>query len=160
MAGEPADRRRRPIQPTLARRSNGDIVAYCRDSGGPPNRVLESVSHDEGQSWSLAVDTDLANPGSSLAALTLADGRWLLAYNDTESGRRRLAVSLSDDEGRSWPHKRYLEQDESGAAEFSYPTAIQTRDGRIHVTYSFNVQAGAAIKHASFAPAWIEGGGD
>ncbi len=144
-----------PIQPTLARRSNGDVVAYCRDSGGPPNRVLESVSHDEGRSWSIATDSELPNPGSSLALLGLADGRWAMVYNDTESGRHRLAVALSDDEGRSWPHQRYLERDDAGHGRFGYPTAIQSQDGRIQVTYSHEVQDGAAIKHASFPPDWI-----
>jgi predicted neuraminidase len=146
------------IQPTLARRSNGDLVAYCRDNGGPPKRVLESVSHDQGQTWSVAVDSNLPNPGSSIAAISLADGRWALIYNDTESGRARLAAALSEDEGNSWPHKRYLERDEvsaPGEAEFSYPTAIQSRDGRIHVTYSQSLSSGATIKHASFAPDWI-----
>jgi len=144
-----------PIQPTLAQRSNGDIVAYCRDSGVPPPRIMASLSRDEGESWSIARDTELPNPGSSIALLTLADGRWLLAYNDTESDRHRLAASLSEDEGRSWPHKRYLERDEAGEGSFSYPTAIQSRDGRIHVTYSYAAASGAAIKHASFRPEWI-----
>lgn len=146
------------IQPSLFRKRNGDLVAYCRDNGGPPKRILESVSHDQGQSWSTAGDTNLPNPGSSVAAITLADGRWALVLNDTESGRARLAVALSDDEGQTWPHKRYLERDDTSAAgdaEFSYPTAIQGRDGRIHVTYSQSLPAGATIKHAAFAPEWI-----
>jgi len=144
-----------PIQPTLARRTNGDIVAYCRDSGGPPHRILMSISHDQGDSWSIARDTEIPNPGSSIALLVLATRQWVLVHNDTESGRHQLAVSLSEDEGRSWSHKRYLERDESQSGRFAYPTAIQTHDGRIHVSYSYAVQEGAAIKHAHFAPEWI-----
>jgi predicted neuraminidase len=144
-----------PIQPTLAQRSNGDIVAYCRDSGGPPPRVLESVSRDEGMTWSLAVDTELPNSGSGVALTVLADHRWVMIYNDTESGRHRLAAALSDDEGHSWKHQRYLERDDSERGRFGYPTAIQSRDGQIHVTYSYEVEGGEAIKHASFSPEWI-----
>lgn len=144
-----------PIQPTLARRASGEIVAYCRDSGDAPHRILCSESNDNGETWSLARDTELPNPGSSIALLTLDDGRWLLVYNDTEEGRHRLAVSLSDDEGRTWPHTRYLERDEPGKGSFAYPTAIQTSDGRIHVSYSYDVEAGASIKYASFLPIWV-----
>jgi predicted neuraminidase len=154
-----------PIQPTLARRSNGEIVAYCRDSGVAPGRILESTSKDDGESWSLARDIDIPNSGSSLALLGLKDGRWVLVCNDTEEGRHQLAVMLSEDEGRSWPHKRYLEKAEPGDASFSYPTAIQSRDGRVHVSYSHSVRAGgaksgAAIKHASFEVGWIVEGAE
>lgn len=144
-----------PIQPTLARRADGEIVALCRDSGAAPHRILSSVSRNEGETWSLATDTELPNPGSSLALLGLADGRWALVYNDTEQGRHQLAVALSTDEGRTWPNKRHLEIDSSRANGFGYPTAIQSRDGRIHVTYTYSVKAGKSIKHASFPPEWI-----
>jgi len=83
------------IQPALARRSNGTIVAFVRDVGLAPGRVQVSESHDGGETWSVARDTDLLNPGSSLAVVDLADGRWLLVCNDTESGRHQLAVLVS-----------------------------------------------------------------
>lgn len=146
-----------PIQPTLARRTNGDIVALCRDSGNAPPRVLMSVSTDDGETWSVARDTELPNPGSSLAVVTLNDGRWALVYNDTDQGRHSLAIAISEDEGRTWPHKRHLELAEPRGGSFSYPTAFQATDGRIHVSYSNSVEGGAAIKHASFEPDWVLG---
>jgi predicted neuraminidase len=141
-----------PIQPTIAQRANGDLVALCRDSGRAPGRVMRSVSTDGGETWSLAHDTDLPNPGSSLAVVTLRDGRWALVYNDTEDGRHQLAVALSEDEGETWPWKRYLDKAEANAGSFSYPTAFEAKDGRVHVTYSYRVEGGAAIKHAAFDP--------
>lgn len=144
-----------PIQPTLARRANGEIVALCRDSGPRPGRVLSSVSKDDGETWSLATDTELPNPGSSLALLGLADGRWVLIYNDAEDGRHRLAVALSTDEGRTWPRKRYLDKAGLREGNFGYPTATQSRDGRIHVTYTYAVKAGKTIKHVAFPADWI-----
>jgi predicted neuraminidase len=146
-----------PIQPTIAQRANGDLVALCRDSGRAPGRVMRSVSQDGGETWSLARDTDLPNPGSSLAVVTLRDGRWALVYNDTEDGRHQLAVSLSENEGETWPWKRYLDAAEPGVGSFSYPTAIEAKDGRVHVTYSYRVEGGAAIKHAAFDPDWTKG---
>lgn len=146
-----------PIQPTLARRKNGEIVALCRDSGGAPARVMASESADEGETWSLARDTDLPNPGSSLAVVTLADGRWLLVYNDTEEGRHSLAVALSDDEGQSWPWKRHLERAEPDGGSFSYPTCFQAGNGTVHVSFSYRVKDGASIEHAAFDPDWVLG---
>ena len=75
------ERRLGPIQPTIAVGANGELIALCRDSGRAPGRVLRSVSTDNGETWSLARDTDLPNPGSSLAVVTLRDGRWALVYN-------------------------------------------------------------------------------
>ena len=80
---------------------------------------------------------DLPNPGSGLDGVRLADGRWLLVYNDTVEGRNSLAVSLSDDEGKTWPQTRHLEREAKGS--FHYPCVIQTADGRIHCIYSYFV---------------------
>jgi len=143
------------IQPTLARRQDGTIVAFMRDGGIAPKRVLVSESRDGGQTWSLARDTDLPNPSSSLAVVTLADGRWLLVLNDTEAGRHQLAAVVSTDEGRTWTGKQYLEQSPPGGGSHAYPTAIQARDGRVHVTYSHATRSGKTIKHVEFDPAWL-----
>lgn len=146
-----------PIQPTLARRANGEIVSYSRDSGFDPKRVLESVSKDNGESWSIATDNALPNPGSSLALLNLADGKWVLIYNDTEEGRHQLAAAISTDEGKTWSHKKYLEKAEARAGNFGYPTAVQGSDGRIHVSYSHSLKDGATIKYAAFTAEWVMG---
>jgi predicted neuraminidase len=143
------------IQPSLVQKKDGTLVAFMRDNGNAPKRILRAESRDEGETWSLARDMDLPNPGSSVAALTLADGRWLLIYNDTEVDRSSIAAALSDDEGASWPHIRKLDQ--ADGENFGYPFAIQTEDGRVHVTYSYRGPEGASIVHVNFAPDWIAG---
>jgi len=142
-------------QPTLARRQDGTIVAFMRDDGELPGRVLLSESKDDGESWSVSRDTDLLNPGSSLALVSLADGRWLMVCNDTEEGRHQLAAIVSADEGRTWTGKKYLDKSPAGESEFSYPTAIQARNGRVHVTYTHRVKAGKSIKHVEFDAGWL-----
>ncbi len=154
------------IQPTIARRRDGTLVAYMRDNGPPPKRVHMSTSKDDGVTWSPVVDTELPNPGAGLEVLALRDGSWALIYNDTEKGRHSLAVALSDDEGRSWKWKRHLELDPrgAGAGSFHYPSLFQARDGALHATYSYflnHLPAGQprkSIKHAHFSVGWVKGG--
>ncbi|MBI4874811.1 MAG: exo-alpha-sialidase [Acidobacteria bacterium] len=154
------------VQPSLVRKRDGTLIAYMRDNGPPPKRVLTSVSKDDGVTWSAAVDTEIPNPGSGMEAISLRDGTWAMAFNDLEKGRHSLAVALSDDEGATWKWKRHLELDtrETNPGSFHYPSIIQARDGTLHVSYSYflnHLPAGAArktIKHARFDAAWIKQG--
>jgi hypothetical protein len=140
------------IQPTLAERRDGTVVAYLRDSGVEPGRVQRSESSDGGRTWTVARDTEIPNPGSSLAVLGLRDGRWLMVLNDTESGRHRLAVHVSTDEGMTWVPGPMLSEAAPGQGNFGYPTAIQTRDGRVHVTYTHAVGHQKTIRHVVLDP--------
>ncbi|HDP34506.1 MAG TPA: exo-alpha-sialidase [Candidatus Hydrogenedentes bacterium] len=146
-----------PIQPAVAQRKDGSIVAFCRDSGDAPTRIHRAESRDNGETWTVSRKTELPNPGASIAVRVLADGRWALIYNDTEDGRHRLAAALSKDEGNSWPVMRHLEKTSEDAGSFSYPSVIQAKDGRVHVSYSWRTQEGASIKHAVFSPEWVAG---
>lgn len=155
------------IQPSVLRRKDGTLVAYMRDNGPPPKRVHSSESKDEGMSWTPAEDTAIPNPGSSLEGAVLSGGAWILVYNDTEHDCNSLAVSLSDDEGKSWRWTRHLERDPrpKGAGSFHYPSVIQAADGSIHVTYSYFVRGDGgkeakSIKHAHFNEAWVRQGGE
>lgn len=145
-----------PIQPTIVRKRDGTLVAYMRDSGDAPYRVLISTSTDEGESWSPAVDTDIPNPGSSLEVIALRDGRWVMVFNDTEEGRHRLAVALSDDEGKTWKWKRYVGRSDDREKSFAYPSLIQADDGTLHLTYSYRERELATIRHCTFDADWIK----
>jgi predicted neuraminidase len=148
------------VQPSLVRRRDGTIVAFMRDNGPPPQRVIMAESNDDGLTWTMGRDADIPNPGSSVEVIALGDGSWVMANNDTESGRARLSIWVSDDEGRSWPHRRAIEDTAGGS--FSYPSVIQTADGLVHVSYSYVEPAGAAagrrreaIRHVVLDPAWV-----
>jgi predicted neuraminidase len=143
------------IQPSVLRRDDGTLVAYMRENG-PLNRIRVSESSDEGETWGRVGVSELPNPGSGLDGLRLHNGHWVLVYNDTTEGRNSLAVSLSEDEGRTWSVTRHLERHETG--RYHYPSAIQTRAGRIPVAYSYSVEAGKSMKHAAFDEAWIRAG--
>ena len=122
------------IQPSVAVKADGTLAAYMRDNGPPPKRLHYAESTDNGMTWSDVIDSELPNPGSGADIVTLSDGRWALAYNDTERGRHSLAVSFSEDEGASWARTLHLERDDG--ARSSYPSIIQARDGVLNVVYS------------------------
>jgi predicted neuraminidase len=143
------------IQPAVLRRHEGTLVAYMRENG-PLRRIRIAESRDDGITWGSVGATDLPNPGSGLDAVRLENGHWVLVYNDTTKGRQSLAVSLSNDEGRSWKWTRHLERHENGS--YHYPAVIQGRDGTIHAVYSYFVQGGKSMKHAAFNEAWIQQG--
>ena len=153
------------IQPTFALRRDGALVAFMRDNGPPPKRAHVAESNDLGVSWSIARDhPDLVETGAGLEVLTLASGRWIVVHNDIPDGRYQLAVSVSEDEGRTFKRRRYIEREEKGVGRYHYPSVIQSRDGRIHVTYSHHVAGalddggqGKSIKHVSFDEAWLLG---
>jgi predicted neuraminidase len=140
------------IQPTVLRRNDGTLVAYMRENG-PRGKIRVAESRDDGETWGPVGTIDLPNPGSGLDGAQLANGHWVLVYNDTTRGRQSLAVSLSDDEGRSWQWTRHLEHHDQGA--YHYPAVIAGRDGLIHVAYSYFVADGKSMKHAEFNEVWI-----
>jgi predicted neuraminidase len=145
-----------PIQPSIVRIKDGTLVAYMRDSGNAPNRVLISTSTDDGESWSPAIDTNIPNPGSSLEVIALQDGRWAMVYNDTEHGRHSMAVALSDDEGKTWKPKRHIGKSDNRTKSYGYPSLIQAKDGILHLTYSYKEKGGATIRHCTFTADWIK----
>nr|WP_309696802.1 exo-alpha-sialidase [Armatimonas sp.] len=137
------------VQPALVRRNDGTIMAFCRNNGPAPHRILVSESKDNGITWSVAMPNTLLNPGSSVDILKLKDTRWLLCCNDTEEGRHQLALSYSEDEGQTWTGTVHL--DDSETASKSYPSLLQASDGSIHITYSFSATGGEAIRHAQLS---------
>lgn len=139
------------IQPSVVHRRDGTLVAFMRDNGDEPGRIMTSHSDDKGYDWSAAEATTLPNPGASIEAIVLKDGQWLMVYNDVENGRHSLAVSLSDDEGKTWSRTWHLEQKKKGEGSFSYPSIIQSEDGMVHITYSYHLNKNRTIKHVAFS---------
>jgi len=146
------------IQPSLVRKNNGELVAFMRDNG-PHHKIRLSTSPDEGRTWSPVDDSAFPNPGAGIEAIRLNNGVWALVYNDLERGRHSLAVSLSDDEGATWPVTRHVERTEPGGGSFHYPSMIQARDGAIHLTYTHTLRSNVStITHAAFTEAWVREG--
>lgn len=130
------------IQPSILTHRGNRLQALGRTRSG---RIFETWSSDGGKTWSALALTTLPNPNAGTDAVTLRDGRHLLVYNHTAEGRSPLNVAVSDD-GKSWRSVVVLESD---PGEYSYPAVIQTRDGLVHVTYTWKREK---IKHVVLRP--------
>lgn len=126
---------RGPIQPALAQKKDGTLVAYLRDSGDYPPRVHRSESKDAGYTWSASSKSEMPNT-ASVELHVLKDGTWAFVGNDLDDGRERIGLFLSDDEGKTWKWKTYLENNTQGG--YSYPSLTQTDDGLLHISYSYH----------------------
>lgn len=133
------------IQPSVLFLKDGRLQILCRSKNG---YILESYSSDQGKTWSALKAISLPNPNSGTDAVTLKDGRQVLVYNHVtkesqEWGGKRspLNVAISSD-SKNWKELAMLENEPK--AEFSYPAVIQTKDGKIHITYTWKREK---IKH-------------
>jgi predicted neuraminidase len=141
------DRDTGAIQPSVLKQTGGSLQMLCRST---VDRILSSWSSDNGRTWSALVPLNLPNPNAGIDAVSLNDGRQLLVYNHLVDGRHFLNVAVSED-GIDWEAAVLLENDIKGT-EFSYPAMIQTNDGMIHITYTWNRKL---IKHVVIDPGKI-----
>lgn len=135
------------IQPSILfhdRIGGNKLQALGRTRQG---KVFTVSSEDAGRTWGpLTLLDGVPNPSSGTDAVTLADGRHLLIYNPVPKGRTPLVVAVSKD-GREWKPVVTLE-DQPG--EYSYPAIVQTRDGRVHATYTWKRER---VRYAVLDPA-------
>lgn len=136
------------IQPAILQHGGGKLQALCRTRG--MNKIGQIWSVDGGKTWGRMELIHVPHPSSGLDALTLSDGSHILVYNHTLKGRARLNVATSKD-GRNWNAALMLEDEAD--KEFSYPAVIQTRDGRIHITYTWKRER---IKHVVLNPTKLQ----
>ena len=164
------------VQPSIVRLKNGKYLAFFRSRYA--DNIFRSTS-DDGKTWTAPQRTQLPNNNASIQAATLADGNVVIAFNNVGSvvsdgkpktgPRKPLSVAMSRDGGETWPEIRDLETGElpAGAApipaesklpgreEFSYASILQTRDGLIHVAYTYRRYT---IKHVAFSEDWLSKG--
>jgi len=140
---------RRSLQPAVVALDRQRALALLRDSGRGMGQVRAVMSDDGGQLWQDAADLSLGNPDASVALLDLSNGHLLLAANPA-SGRGKLELWGSSDQGLNWRRLKVVERDESG--EFSYPALLQDDDGYIHLAYTWRRQG---IRYMRFNEAWL-----
>lgn len=153
-ASKPVFSRMGNLQPAAVEVSPGRLIALCRRGGdyepGNDGYVVRTESSDSGRTWSPGVETEFPNPNASVELIRLRSGGLLFVYNDSMDARTPLRAALSKDGGKTFPHRRNLAE---GPGSFSYPTAIQTGDGKIHVTFTSDERT--TIRHAEFEENWL-----
>jgi alpha-L-rhamnosidase len=81
-----------------------------------------------------------------------------LVYNhnvragSNNKGRSPLNVAVSDD-GKNWSAALVLEDDPNAPNGFAYPALIQTSDGLVHITYTWERKR---INHDVLDPAKLQ----
>lgn len=142
------------IQPSVLFHNDGRLQILCRSRN---RAVVESWSGDNGLTWSAMEKTSLPNNNSGTDAVTLKDGRHLLVYNhvlppgtEAKGPRTPLNVSLSKD-GKTWYASLVLE--DSPISQYSYPSVIQSKDGMVHIVYTWRRQK---IKYVKIDPSKLK----
>lgn len=150
----------------------GRLVAFFRSRSA--DRIYRAFSTDYGRTWTAPAPTRLPNNNASIQAIRLQSGRILLAFNNYGEGDDPLAVrwpgrrcpvtlALTEDEGETFPYMRSIETGENFLGDgqqrlnrqYHYPSIIQSRDGLIHVSYSFHGRD--CIFYHQISEDWITG---
>ncbi len=127
------------IQPSVLTYGGNKIQLLCRSKS---DHIVQAFSNDNGKTWGPMSTISLLNPNSGIDAVTLRNGWQLLVYNPTTrgkqwmNGRGKLNVAISKD-GEHWSDVAVLE-DGDDKPEYSYPAVIQAKDGKVHITYTYD----------------------
>jgi predicted neuraminidase len=146
------------IQPAIAEVEPGHVVAFCRRGGGydsvTDGYIVVSESRDGGRTWADGRDSSLPNPNAAMDLVKLRNGRLLLVYNDSMNERTPLTAAISEDGGKTWPHRRNVAE---GPGDYAYPFAVQAADGMIHLVFTTDERT--VIRRAVFDEEWVRAAG-
>lgn len=132
-------------QPTFIQRADSSLLAYLRVR---PN-IVASESHDGGKTWTDPKATQWKNPDSGISMRRLANGHVLLVFNNQDDARSPLHIARSTDDAHTWESPLILE---TNPGEYSYPSVLQTLDGKIHIIYTYRRYS---IKHVELNEYWL-----
>lgn len=162
------------VQPTVIRPvpDRHYLRAFFRDRKA--EHVYSASSTNEGFSWTEPKKTVLPNNNAAIQATVLSSGNVAIVFNPTNKARNVLRVAISTDGGDTWPHYRDLEHTTTTTtttttnaapitttsatrmrmkeAEYSYPSIMQTTDGYIHISYTYNRET---IKYVRLKESWV-----
>lgn len=160
------------VQPTVVQLAPHKLLSLFRDRRSLSMYRSEST---DGCTWTEPVKIALPNNNASTQMIRLHDGHLALVFDNTSKtfgepatqARKPLSIAISTDGGATWAAVRDIETGRPGYGsienkphipgreEYSYPSVFQTRDGRIHVSFTFRRQT---IKDVSFPESWVRAG--
>ena len=127
------------LEPVVVERNDGSLWMLIRTTRG---EFWESISPDEGTTWSEARATKIVSTSAPAYVTRLASGRLIIAWNhgrpDVDTNQRGfitarregLYLALSDDDGQTWLDPVLAAR----AKEVSYPYILETKPGRILIS--------------------------
>jgi predicted neuraminidase len=121
------------IQPSVVSLGGTHLRFYARSTASI-SRITVADSFDNGVTWTGARPIALPNPNSGIDAVALKDGRVVLVFNNTTTGRTPLNLAVSED----GEHFRIFDTLEEAPGEYSYPAMIQGSNGDLYITYTWN----------------------
>ena len=129
----------------IVERTDGSLWMLVRTSYG----IGESVSTDQGKTWSPVAPSPLQHTVSRFFIRRLHSGNLLLVKHGatTEKTKRsHLTAILSQDDGKTWEGGLLLDEH----LGVSYPDAVQSPDGTISLTYDYDRRGDKKILLAQF----------
>lgn len=125
----------KPSEPSICALPGGKLLLVARTGVGHKDagQIYQSISEDQGRSWSPLVPTPMFGHPPHL--LRLSDGRVLCSY-----GNRRepfeIKACLSEDGGSSWLMDREIKIRENlPSRNLGYPTTVELEPGRLFTIY-------------------------
>ncbi len=114
----------------IVQRQDGSLWMLVRTRYG----IGESVSTDDGKTWSDVVPAKIAHPVSRFFIRRLASGNLLMIRHDPPNAakaRSHLKAFVSENDGVSWTGGLLLDERKN----VSYPDAVQASNGLIYAIY-------------------------
>ena len=138
-----AEKLETPFDETMVyQRADGSIHMLARTRLG---QIGESVSADNGKTWTPAVLNGITHPNTRLYVAYTPSGKLLRVHSDHPTDRTNLTVALSEDEGRTWTHKCCFDARKS----VSYPD-VDFCGERIYLIYDRERTGAKEILMTSF----------
>ncbi|UFN47826.1 exo-alpha-sialidase [Roseomonas sp. OT10] len=142
--------------------NNNSSIQAVRLANGHLAMVLNESSAADAKERRTSLYDDIEEEGDDRANPVPVEG-----VRSTFWGvpRAPMTLAISEDGGRTWPHRRNLETGDGYCMtnnsrekinrEFSYPTILQSPDGALHIAYTYYRQA---IKYVRVDEDWVRAG--
>lgn len=129
------------IQPSVISLGRRHLRFYARSTANI-GHIVVADSFNDGVTWTTPRLLDLPNPNSGIDAVALKDGRVVLVFNNTSTGRTPLNLAVS----RDGEHFTIFDTLEDQPGEYSYPAIIQGSTGDLYITYTWNRKSIAFVR--------------
>ena len=112
----------------VVQRKDGSLLMMARTSYG----IAQAESFDQGATWTNERPfTKERGVNTRFFLRKLKSGNLLLVVNDAPRGRSHMTAMLSEDDGKTWPHKLMLDERQ----RVSYPDGTEGTNGHLYITY-------------------------